>query len=162
MIFTNIFLMALMLVSCSDGQRDYKQIEYKKAFEQKTIEVSDTKDEIDIGYQNLKLTGILERKIDKNSKEAELLNSGCTSWEFKKSNLEGLLGTMRKVEPVEWNAVCYTFPCYYEGKVANEKKEYTIIINAASYVILTNEKETLHFILEKKSNLFLTPCDCCE
>jgi len=94
--------------------------------------------------------------------DKEIQSSGCESWEFKESSLQGLLKKMKKVEPVEWNSLCYDFPCYYEGKVKNEEREYTITINAASFVKLYNDDETIIFIETEATSLFLTPCNCCE
>ncbi len=117
---------------------------------------------VDIGYEDLHLISPLERRCREDSTEAELKNTGCETWSFTEKDLKGMLKTMKKVEPVEWNAVCYNYPCFYIGKVANEKKEYNITINAASFVELASDDEVLYFILQQESENFLTPCDCCE
>ncbi len=117
---------------------------------------------VDIGYENLVLISSLDRKYQEGSTEAEIKKSGCEKWSFTEKDLKGLLKIMKKVEPVEWNAICYNYPCSYVGKVANNNKEYDITINAASVVELANDDEVLYFILEHESEKFLTPCNCCE
>ena len=74
----------------------------------------------------------------------------------------GLLKRMKKVKPMEWNSLCYNYPCFYEGAVSNGEDSYKIVINAASFVELISEKESFVFICTEKTPLFLTPCNCCE
>jgi len=115
---------------------------------------------VDIGYENLILQGPLKKEYKGN--ESDIISTGCENWFLKENDLKGLLLNMRIVEPVEWNSICYNYPCYYVGEVANEIKKYKLIINAGSYVELRSENETLYFVLEKESGKFLIPCNCCE
>jgi len=117
--------------------------------------------DMEIGYDNLKLISELEKKT-KSVSDKEMTNTGCKDWIFDKENLKEILTYFKKVEAVEWNAICYNYPCYYEGKVSNGEKEYTIIINAASYIQLVNEEESLYFVQTDESKIFLIPCNCCE
>ena len=116
--------------------------------------------EITLGYNNLKFISEL-KKACKPYSDNDLFEN-ANNWSFSIESVSNLLKHMRKVESNEWYALCTIYPCWYEGKVANEKVNYEILINAGGFVILTNEDETLHFILEDKSSLFIAVCDCCE
>lgn len=117
---------------------------------------------IPIGYQDLEIKAELIKGLDEKLVLEELQKTGCESWEISLISLKNILKKMRKVEATEWYAVCYNYPCWYESKVSNDKVEYDFHVNAASYITLSNENETLHFILEEPSEIFLTACDCCE
>ncbi len=110
--------------------------------------------DIPIGYNNLFLRGEIVKK--ENFEDGD--NSDCSDWILDREQLKNILQSMEKVDATEWYAACQNYPCWYEGVLLNKTSEYEIIINAASYIIISNEKETLHFVLDKKSKLFLIPC----
>lgn len=116
--------------------------------------------EIDLGYKNLKLKGPLKRETYGNEVEREEI--GCFEWTLEERDLRNILKRMNKVEPVEWNSLCYSYPCFYKGRVGNDRYEYEIEVNAASYIILKSADETLYFISENFLKNFLVPCNCCE
>lgn len=118
--------------------------------------------DVQIGYRNLYLTSPIEKKIDSQKTVNEDIWLNCKGWTLTSESIRNLLYDMRIVEATEWYALCYQYPVWYEGIVKNDHSEFRIIINAASFVILTNNDETLHFILERESKLFLAACDCCE
>lgn len=118
--------------------------------------------EIMIGYDDLKLNGELKKACKAESSSDKDLFEEANKWTFTAESTFNLIKEMRKVEANEWYALCTLYPCWYEGIVSNGKTKYEILINAGGYVTLTNKDETLHFILEKKSNLFVAVCDCCE
>ncbi len=120
------------------------------------------KKEILIGYKNFKLITSLNKIIKTRSEYDNELIEDCKNWILSESSLSNLLKKMRKVEGHQWYSMCYDYPCYYEGKVSNGKTEYEITISSASYIQLNNENETLIFVLEEESDLFLAACDCCE
>ncbi|MEM6765109.1 MAG: hypothetical protein AAF655_09290 [Bacteroidota bacterium] len=120
------------------------------------------KREIPIGYQDLRVISPLERYIDQKAPQKVLEETGCLSWEPAPEDFHSLLESVQEVSPTEWYAKCYQYPCGYKGRVGNVLVEYEFMLNAASYLILSNEEETVHFILEEKSDLFLQSCDCCE
>lgn len=113
---------------------------------------------VHIGYDSLRLVSCLVNTYGSDISKIDT----CISWDFPDSAAQDLLAKMEKVNSTEWYATCYQFPCYYTGKVSNGKSKYDISIHSGSYVILNNEKETLHFILREESPIFLGPCDCCE
>ena len=115
--------------------------------------------DIEIGFKNLKLVGNLKRI---NKKDGDYKKSNCQNWNFKDATLKNLLKKMQLVSSSDWNLLCYTYPCSYEGVVENESIRYKIIVNGASHIKLIGEKETLYFINRKKSIIFITPCNCCE
>lgn len=134
-----------------------------KTMQNKDVEkVQKISKEIEIGYLNLKLIGQLEKKFQKGVKMEDLNKIGCDDWLFHETYLSNIIKEMRKVESVEWNALCYVYPCFYSGKVSNGEVDYEIFINSASHIILQNEKEVLYFIHENQSGKFLIPCNCCE
>lgn len=115
-----------------------------------------------IGFKDLILKGKIRKTTVSSSGAVDAITDACENWKLVENDLEGLILKMRQVEPVEWNALCYTYPCYYIGEVENEYDKYTIEINAASFVVLRNSEEEYRFILEEDLQVFLTPCDCCE
>ena len=76
--------------------------------------------------------------------------------------LEGVISNMRLVDATEWYARCYQYPCYYSGEVSNGTEAYSMVVSPGSYITLSNELESIHFIQENISELFINPCDCCE
>lgn len=159
--FLSILYFTGCMAGASDNTLSYHEVgEVDMEYKYMSIDSSEIQT-VDLGYDNIKLVGKLERKI-KSVSEKEMKTTHCKDWLFKESDLDGLLKSMEKVDPVQWNMLCYDYPCYYEGKARNEEREYTIIINGASYIKLYNPKETIIFIYKQKSPLFLTPCDCCE
>lgn len=119
-------------------------------------------EEIPIGYKNLKLAGQLTKHIKTGTNLRDLEESGCVDWKFHRSSAKDILASMKLADAENLYAKCYFLPCWFEGTVKNEELEYRLIIGATSHITLDNEKETLHFILESNSNLFLLPCNCCE
>lgn len=141
---------ALLSFGCSSSAEKKSESEYQQA------------KEISVGYDNLKLIGELEKACKSESNVNKDLFADASKWSFSVESASNLIKRMRKVEANEWYALCTLYPCWYEGKVSNGEIEYEILINAGGYVTLTNKDETLHFIFEKKSNLFIAACDCCE
>jgi hypothetical protein len=133
----------------------------KNAHLKNAVEKSGNEKEIPIGYKTLKLIGGLKRACKYEEASNELAKI-VTKWAFSDSLAHNLLQKMRKVESNEWYASCTIYPCWYEGVVKDQDTQYEIIINAGGYVILTNESETLHFVLIEKSDLFIGICACCE
>ncbi len=117
--------------------------------------------DIYIGYQGLKLSGELEKGYNYNVEKNKVIRL-CESWTFNKKSLKEILRKMRKVDAYEWYTLCYDYPCWYSGIVLNSQNKYEISVYAGGYIILSNKNETLHFILEKESDLFIEVCDCCE
>lgn len=113
-----------------------------------------------IGYADFKLIGTLskENNIDKIPESKRELFADCLSWTFKEASIENLLNKMKKVDPSYAYQLCESYPCWYTGKVTNGKVYYEITIYAHSAVTLTNEKESLFFIMEGESDLFISPC----
>ena len=108
---------------------------------------------IPIGYHNLYLKESLKREVKDNN---------CAEWFFPESTLRNLLKSFEEVSGMESYQRCYQYKCWYTGKVSNQKEDYEITVHAGGYIILSNEKETLHFIMTKESDLFVSVCDCCE
>lgn len=145
--------MTIVITSC--GSRQNENLQYLKSQE--------TENEgIPLGYLGLKINKELRRGFKQGADPEEFSEIGCDSWELPLSSMRNILRDMRRVEGEEWYALCYNYPCWYKGRASNGKLEYDFYVNAASYIILSNEDETLHFILEKPSEIFLTACDCCE
>ncbi len=117
---------------------------------------------IQLGYQNLVLKGPLTKKLEPKASPSDIEKSKCDTWQLHPNDLEGILEKMTVVSPVEWNAICYNYPCTYTGKVSNGQTTYDIRINAASYVILENKEQTLIFAAKEKLPIFITACNCCE
>ena len=118
-------------------------------------------DSTEIGYLDYKLIGTL-KKVNQDQERYEEYFEKCTDWVFKEKSIFNLLKKMRKVEATEAYARCYQYPCWYEGKVSNGDADYEIAIYAGAFVTLSNNDETLHFIMEEKSDLFVDFCSCCE
>lgn len=133
---------------------------YKDTNEVKTY-FPDQEQQIEIGYLDFKLVGSLI-KVNKDKERYKSHFEQCTNWTFKSESALNILKKMRKVEATEAYANCYQYPCWYEGKVSNGEVDFEITIYAGAYITLSNESEILHFIMEKKSDLFVDACDCCE
>ena len=113
-----------------------------------------------IGYADFKLIGALskENNIDKIPESKRELFADCRNWTFKEASIKNLLNEMKQVDPSYAYQLCEFYPCWYTGKVTNGKVLYEITIYAHSAVTLTNKKESLFFIMERESDLFITPC----
>ena len=162
----SIILMVFFTNSCNSN---IEQLEKPKSDSEQQVVIASvsrdsivTGEDIYIGYLDFKLIGDISKKVEKESSQAELKSIGCSTWVLKKEDLKDILLKMRRVDAVEWNAICYTFPCWYTGKVSNGEKEFVITINSASHIILSNNNESIYFVNDKKNNLFLCPCNCCE
>jgi hypothetical protein len=142
----------LALIACSSKQTEIVQNSSK---DEKAAPV-----EVRLGYNNLKLVGHITKNVQATYEERERV--GCNDWNLEEKDLENILENMRQVESVEWNYLCYNYPCYYIGKAQNNESEYEIEINAASYIILRNGNEVLYFISENLLKYFLISCNCCE
>lgn len=164
MMWFNILSMSFLLNGCITNSSFHKKSNVVEMKNETLIEVNSSisnKDSILIGYDNLILVGdITKQYID--ATKAELEQTKCDKWFLTMQDLNGIMKIMKRVEPSEWNKICYTYPCFYIGQVKNDKTEYEIIINSGSYIQLTNSKETIYFVSTKKIDQFLTPCDCCE
>ena len=88
----------------------------------------------------------------------------CLEWKMTKDDILLSFSKMRKVAPVEWGAWCPVYSCFYIGKARYHGRIYSIEVNAASFISLTEEvgENTLYFIGENPSPLFIVPCNCCE
>ena len=117
---------------------------------------------ISIGYLDLKLMEPLVKEMNVDFNADSVAIQECQNWLLTDESVSNIITGMRKVDANEWYSLCYNYPCWYSAKVSNGKDEYQMNINAASYLTLKNDKETLIFILEKKSELFAIACDCCE
>lgn len=150
-----IIIFSFFSIGCSNSGKKTNSLEVESP------PVSQTQ-EIFIGYLDLKLNGTLKKEFKSESNNGNDIIVECERWTLGDTSISNILKGMRKVDATEWYALCYNYPCWYEGNVSNGNVKYQMTINAASYVTLSNDKETLHFILEKKSNLFIVACDCCE
>lgn len=149
----NFFLLGCAYSSKSnnDTSKNIKQEKY----------VIDQQDSTEIGYLDYKLIGTLKKVYQDQDRYKEYFEK-CTDWVFEDESIFNLLKKMRKVDATEAYARCYQYPCWYEGKVSNGSVDFEIVIYAGASVTLVNEDKTLHFIMEKKSDLFVDVCDCCE
>lgn len=86
----------------------------------------------------------------------------CEKWELNNKSIIELLSIMDLSTSEEWNSLCYTYPCYYKGKVKYKGDEYEVKMNAASHAVLYNKNSTIYFIKKESLNGFLIPCNCCE
>ena len=119
---------------------------------------------ISIGYKDFILISPLTKvnRIKEEREERQIFFTECNDWHLDKVSANNIIQGMEKVEgSLAWR-LCYYYPCWYNGTVSNGKKSYEITIYAHSAVTLTNDEETLFFILKEKSDLFIVPCDCCE
>ncbi len=123
------------------------------------------KDEnISIGYRYFILISPLTKvnRIQEEREERQKFFTECNDWHLDKESTTNIIEGMEKVEgSLAWR-LCSYYPCWYNGTVSNGKKSYEITIYAHSAVTLTNDEETLFFIPKEESDLFLSPCDCCE
>ena len=116
---------------------------------------------------NLKVLGELKKKYLESYSNEDYIASGCSEWEITKNQVEKVFLKMEKHNnnEIPYIKICYFLPChYYEGEVLYNNKKYHIKISAASYIILTNEKEEepIVFILKEENDNFLIACDCCK
>jgi len=118
------------------------------------------KKDVLIGYENLKLISPLTRvnRIDEEPEHQRKFFTECYDWSFKEEYAYKILENMRQVEGSYAYHICQYYPCWYTGKVSNGIVEFEITIYAHSSITLSNEKETLFFILEEESDLFIVPC----
>ena len=144
--YLKILILVLALAGCTISSSN-------QAMNEQSQKIIDTDIEIPIGYQGLYLTANLNREGD---------DKDCNDWTFAENSLKNLLKELEKVSITEAYSRCYQYKCAYYGKVASPKKAYEIAIHAGGYIILSNEKETLHFIMTKESDLFVSVCNCCE
>ncbi len=153
----NILLVIITCLSigCNSGSTESKATTIKSENKQPEKEIL-------IGYKDFKLIDSLNKVSKTNANYDTELVEDCKNWSFSEKSLSNLLKKMRQVEGTEWYALCYDYPCFYEGIVSNGKTEYRITISSASFVNLSNDNEILIFILEEQSDIFLAVCDCCE
>ncbi len=113
-----------------------------------------------LGLGGLMLFGPIEKKM----RETELPGDRilCENWKLSEHEISKLLQSMELVTPEDWYSSCYMYPCYYKGTLTDGNSEYKMIINAASHIMISNEKETFRYINRKKSDHFIVPCNCCE
>ncbi|XWN37317.1 MAG: hypothetical protein ROO71_00045 [Balneola sp.] len=116
-----------------------------------------TQDSTKIGYLDYKLLGNLTKINQKKESEKNV-----NQWVFKKSSVYNLLSRMKKVEANEAYTKCYQHNSWYEGIVSNGNDTLEMAINSGGYIVLSNKKKTIHFIMEKESSLFTDICNCCE
>ena len=110
-----------------------------------------------IGYQELYVVAEQGKTITKHGVEA------CQHWSLATTDLAGVLEAMEHVSGTVWYSRCYQLGCYYSFTVANAAgARYQMDVYAGSYVILSNDDETLHFIDKEPNRLFLEACSCCE
>src|SRR5690554_323580 len=145
-------LMLNFFINCVNSQENTNEVK---------LNMPDQEQHIEIGYLDFKLVGQLI-KANKDKEQYKSNFERCANWTFKSESALNILKKMRKVEATEAYAKCYQYPCWYEGKVSNGKVDYEITIYAGAYITLSNENEILHFIMEKKLDLFVDACDCCE
>lgn len=107
------------------------------------------------GYKDFRYEGEVEKIINNEEKT-------CNEWKLTREDFTNILQDLKLVEGVEWGALCYNLPCYYQAEICNKNEKYTMEINAGSYVILRNKNEVLYFISRKKLPYFLLECNCCE
>ena len=150
--FIAVCLIIVLTITCLSSNKSKEEVVENKS---KSI----TNQKVSIGYLNLVITDELIRRF-KTRKDGNKM--GCDDWELTTIDLKNILKNMTKVESTEWYAKCYNLPCWYETTVSNGKVKYEMVISAGSYISLSNKKETLLFIMDNKSKLFLEPCDCCE
>jgi hypothetical protein len=88
----------------------------------------------------------------------------CKGWRMSREDVLLAFDGMREVEPVEWGALCYVYPCSYHGRVRFENKLYEIEINGGAFIKLIEVEGpgVRYFIEEDVTRYFLSPCDCCE
>lgn len=152
-----ILTFIVLTLSCKNNQTDNNNTKDTIAIFDKEPTIIQDSSNIYIGYKDLKLLNNLKKEI-----KGTLEDSLCNAWSFEKSALKGILKTMKKVSGQEAYKLCYQYPCWYKGIVSNDILEYRITIYGGGYITLYNKAETLHFITENESNLFITICNCCE
>lgn len=113
-----------------------------------------------IGYENFRLIGSLvkEEEIDKEPEEKRGLYNECFDWTFEESSVFNILSKMKQVDASYAYHVCQYFPCWYKGIVSNGSSDYGITIYAHGAITLEKEEETIFFIMEQESDLFIVPC----
>ncbi len=118
------------------------------------------KKDIYIGYLDFKLIGNLTRinKIDMEPEHQRKHFLECNKWFFDEESAHNLLSSMKEVDGTYAYHICQYFPCWYVGKVSNDTIVYEITIYAHSAITLSNKNETLFFIMEEESELFIAPC----
>lgn len=115
----------------------------------------------------IKILGELEKRFPTSYNQADYDSSGCFDWTITKNQVEKVFSDMKLHDNsiISYLKICYYLPChYYVGEAMYKGEKYSIKINAASYIVLSNEskKNPLFFILEKDSKYFLMACNCCE
>lgn len=121
-------------------------------------------EKIYIGHKDFLLISPItkENRIKDEREERQKFFTECNDWHLEKESVTNIIEAMERVEGALAWKLCYYYPCWYTGTVSNTKESYEITIYAHSAVTLSNDEETLFFILKEKSELFLVPCDCCE
>ena len=111
--------------------------------------------------QEIKVIKTFQKEIDYSniSQEDSTL---CEEWKLDDEKIISLLSIMDLSTSEEWNSLCYTYPCYYKGRVKYEGYEYEVEMNAASHAVLYNNDSTIYLIKKESLKEFLTPCNCCE
>lgn len=153
-----LIIVLITLIGCSNKMQSSDITNEKPITSARLLQDSAS---INIGF-DFKLVGSI-KKVGKSSKQEEgNTNVGCKTWILEKESLHDILVEMEKVEANEWYTLCYQYSCWYEGVVIKDNQEYSISISPGSYIIISREDETIHFILGEPSGLFLSACDCCE
>ena len=148
-----------MAIGCSNHPPQQENVDVYLSRSQE-INTLNRKDSVDVdglesGYRDLRFIGSLSYSIGER-------DTVCSGWKLTPNEFMGVLSKLKQVEGNEWVAKCYTLPCSYTGKLADDNKSYEIEINAASHAVLYTHNEVLYFIAEDHMAEFLSPCDCCE
>ena len=152
-------LVCCVAIGCTNHPPQRENVE-EEIIQSQKINTLDGKNSVDVdglesGYRDLRFIGSLSYSIGER-------DSVCSGWNLTPNEIMGVLSKLKQVEGSEWVAKCYTLPCSYTGKLADDNKSYKIEINAASHAVLYTRNEVLYFIAEDHMTEFLSPCDCCE
>jgi len=83
----------------------------------------------------------------------------CVAWKMSDDDVEKIFSLVKPISSEAKGGLYNSLPCYYEAEVLYEGKNYTMEINAASFIVLYNENSIIYFgcPLEACNTFFILP-----
>ena len=125
------------------------------------ISVVYSQDELKV-LQDIQKEMIFEEHLLENEKE---FKTKCENWNLNTDDVYFIFSKSKLETSEVINSEYYYLPCYYISKAEYKGEIYTIKINAASFVVLFNDKKTLYFgckDTDLKDYFVLEPNCCAE
>ena len=116
---------------------------------------------------NFKIVDDLKKNIefeDNLTGEEKELFEKCQNWELTEKEICEIFSKSKLSTSEEIHGMYYWLPCYYNTTIEYNNNNYTMEINAASFIVIYNDDETLYFGCDNEElrKYFVLEATCCE